>query len=265
MNQIGDKIAIKRQNMNMTQEEFALKLGVTPQAVSKWERNQGLPDIGMLVGICTVLSIDANELLGFDIPKNVVENNDLAMQLDIQKNMISEPLMLEFGAGFIPVFMDGIKTNYINEQRKKLVSETGMLAPVIRIYDNVNLAENEYQIKAYDKVLKNDKIDLDTNNLFEYLIDDLFSECRKNYYYILNKQVIKSMMDNLNFMYPGIINGIIPEKIDYLTIMDIFKEIIKRNGIIRNQIKIIEITEKEIIINNNTNISSIVDKIFEVL
>jgi hypothetical protein len=73
------------------------------------------------------------------------------------------------------------------------------------------------------------------------------------------------MMDNLNFIYPGIINGIIPEKIDYLTIMDIFKEIIKRNGIIRNQIKIIEITEKEIIINNNTNISSIVDKIFEVL
>lgn len=265
MNQIGDKIAIKRQNLNMTQEEFAIKLGVTPQAVSKWERSQGLPDIGMLIGICTVLSIDANELLGFEIPKNVVENNDLAMQLEIQKNMIAEPLMIEFGVGFIQAFTEGLKTNYVNEQRKKLASETGMLVPIIRIYDNVNLSENEYRIKAYDKVLKNDRMDLSIQNIFQYVIDDLFSECRKNYYDILNKQVIKSMMDNLNFMYPGIIYGIIPEKIDYLTVMDIFKEIIKRNGSIRNQIKIIEIAEKEIVISNNTNISSIVDKIFEVL
>lgn len=36
--QIGENISRFRQNQNMTQEEFALRLGVTPQAVSKWER-----------------------------------------------------------------------------------------------------------------------------------------------------------------------------------------------------------------------------------
>lgn len=34
----GKKILSLRQNANMTQEELALRMGVTPQAVSKWER-----------------------------------------------------------------------------------------------------------------------------------------------------------------------------------------------------------------------------------
>lgn len=40
--QIGENISRFRQNQNMTQEEFASRLGVTPQAVSKWERGDSL-------------------------------------------------------------------------------------------------------------------------------------------------------------------------------------------------------------------------------
>ncbi len=40
--QIGETISRFRQNQNMTQEEFASRLGVTPQAVSKWERGDSL-------------------------------------------------------------------------------------------------------------------------------------------------------------------------------------------------------------------------------
>ncbi len=35
---ISKNISRFRQNQTMTQEEFAARLGVTPQAVSKWER-----------------------------------------------------------------------------------------------------------------------------------------------------------------------------------------------------------------------------------
>ena len=55
---IGDVISQSRQNKQMTQEEFASRLGVTPQAVSKWERGIGIPDITLVEGICTVLNIN---------------------------------------------------------------------------------------------------------------------------------------------------------------------------------------------------------------
>lgn len=265
MNSIGDIIAINRQNKQMTQEEFASRLGVTPQAVSKWERGQGLPDVTLLEGICTVLSIDANILLGLSYPKNVVENNDLSMQLEIQHNMIAEPLLIEFGIGLVQAFIEGLKTNFVNEQRKKLVAETGMLMPVLRIKDNTHLLDDEYQIKSYDKVLKKDKINALENDIFQDLIMTLIKECKRNYADIINKQIVKSMMDNIKLMYPGEIDGIIPEKIDYLVLLDIMKEIIKRNGNIRNQIKIVEIVENEYLLNSNTNISDIVDKIMEIL
>lgn len=39
---LGEIICQYRQNKKMTQEEFASRLGVTPQAVSKWERGGSL-------------------------------------------------------------------------------------------------------------------------------------------------------------------------------------------------------------------------------
>jgi transcriptional regulator with XRE-family HTH domain len=265
MNQIGDIIALKRQNKQMTQDEFASRLGVTPQAVSKWERGQGFPDVTLLEGICTILSIDANLLLGLEAPKNVVENNDLSKQLEIQMNMIAEPLFIEFGSGLIQAFVDGIKTNFVNEQRKKLVVETGMLLPVLRIRDNTALQEFEYQIKSYDKVLKRDVANLAQSNIYEDLILQVTHECKSNYSNIINKQLIKAMMDNLKALYPGEIDGVIPEKIDYLVVLDIMKEVIKRNKTIRNQIKIMEIVEKEYLLENNRNVADIVDKIVDIL
>ena len=40
MEEFGKNILSLRQNANMTQEELALRMGVTPQAISKWERGE---------------------------------------------------------------------------------------------------------------------------------------------------------------------------------------------------------------------------------
>ena len=83
MNYVGDMISKTRQNRNMTQEEFASRLGVTPQAVSRWERGNSLPDISLIKGICDILSISANTLLGIENENRVVENNDSSTEQEI--------------------------------------------------------------------------------------------------------------------------------------------------------------------------------------
>ena len=47
----------------MTQEELANQLGVSSQAVSKWEYDISCPDISLLPKLCRVLGITADELL----------------------------------------------------------------------------------------------------------------------------------------------------------------------------------------------------------
>ena len=60
---IGRRIAKFRKEKNMTQEELASLIGVSSQAVSKWENDASCPDISLLPQVCEVLGITADELL----------------------------------------------------------------------------------------------------------------------------------------------------------------------------------------------------------
>lgn len=66
MNGIKTKIAFYRKAKNMTQEELAEKLGVSPQAVSKWENGIACPDIQLLVPLANIFEITTDELLSND-------------------------------------------------------------------------------------------------------------------------------------------------------------------------------------------------------
>ena len=59
--EIGKFIASCRKNRDMTQSELAEKLGVSINAVSKWERGVNLPDYSNLQELCSVLGISLNE------------------------------------------------------------------------------------------------------------------------------------------------------------------------------------------------------------
>ena len=85
MNQIkiGEFISSQRKKKNLTQESLAAKLGITDRAVSEWEQGKGLPDISLMIDLCEILGITANELLNSE--KTGTENSN-------QKN---EQLLLE--------------------------------------------------------------------------------------------------------------------------------------------------------------------------
>ena len=56
-----------RRDAGMTQEAFAGKLGITPQAVSKWENGLGYPDVTLFPEISEVLGIPIECLFGAPI------------------------------------------------------------------------------------------------------------------------------------------------------------------------------------------------------
>lgn len=61
---IHEQIASLRRQKGMTQEDVACALGVTNQAVSKWESAQCCPDIALLPELAELFEVSVDELLG---------------------------------------------------------------------------------------------------------------------------------------------------------------------------------------------------------
>ena len=59
---MGKQIRAGRVRSALTQEKLAEALGVTPQAVSKWERGESLPDIALLPELSAALGLTLDEL-----------------------------------------------------------------------------------------------------------------------------------------------------------------------------------------------------------
>lgn len=68
---IGKFICENRKKQKLTQEALAEKIGVSKNAVSKWERGINLPDASVMQELCKLLKITLNELFsGEKIPDN---------------------------------------------------------------------------------------------------------------------------------------------------------------------------------------------------
>lgn len=63
MNTIGSRIAQKRKALGLTQEALATQLGISSQAISKWENDISAPDIGLLPALAKILNCTTDELL----------------------------------------------------------------------------------------------------------------------------------------------------------------------------------------------------------
>lgn len=60
---IHEKICALRKASGLTQEQLGAKLGISGQAVSKWEKGESMPDILLLPELCDLFGITTDELL----------------------------------------------------------------------------------------------------------------------------------------------------------------------------------------------------------
>ncbi len=64
---IGSRIQERRQSKRLKQNDLANALQISPQAISKWERGENAPDIGLLVPLARLLGVSCDWLLGYDL------------------------------------------------------------------------------------------------------------------------------------------------------------------------------------------------------
>lgn len=60
---LGARIADMRRRRGLTQNQLADRIGVTPQAVSKWERGLSCPDLACIDELAAVLGTSIENLL----------------------------------------------------------------------------------------------------------------------------------------------------------------------------------------------------------
>lgn len=77
---IGKKIRELRKQRRITQEQLAESIGVSFQAVSKWENNIALPDITLVPILAAYFGVSLDELFDYNLNKIEVEVENIAEQ-----------------------------------------------------------------------------------------------------------------------------------------------------------------------------------------
>lgn len=75
---INEQIAFLRKQKGLTQEELAKALGVTNQAVSKWESAQCCPDIQLLPALAKIFDVSIDNLIGY---KSIESLGDICLKI----------------------------------------------------------------------------------------------------------------------------------------------------------------------------------------
>ena len=96
MIKLGEKIKSLRKQKNISQEVFANYLGVSFQAVSKWENGNTMPDVTMIPSIASFFGVSTDELFDFnlfEIEKQVTDICDEAYKYRMKNPAKSEQIL----------------------------------------------------------------------------------------------------------------------------------------------------------------------------
>lgn len=193
-NHIGKNISRYRKNKNITQEELAAALGITFQAVSKWETAQTYPDITLLPAIADQLEVSIDTLMShtFQERKQSIYEDEYAHDeyywgLEPSKLCYTvlallpptKPLkLLDIGCG------EG-KDAVFFARNGYLVTAIDIAEPGIektkRLADKIKVPVNAYKVNLLDYRLDTSYDILFSNGVLHYLRPELRQEIFSNY------------------------------------------------------------------------------------
>ena len=80
MLKIGERIKALRKEQGLTQEQLAKKIGISYQAVSKWENGVALPDVSLVPTIAGFFGVSLDALFDYDAEKIAEKALEIAKQ-----------------------------------------------------------------------------------------------------------------------------------------------------------------------------------------
>lgn len=148
MNQLGKRIAALRKQRGMTQEALAEALGVSAQAVSKWETDNSCPDISLLPKLAAELGVTVDALLSDSAPVQLVPKeqrkciDDMMFRVTVDspkgdKVRVNLPMALvKVGleiAKFIPHEKDADIIKQIDIEQILLMVDSGLIGKLVEV------------------------------------------------------------------------------------------------------------------------------------
>ena len=191
---LAGNISRFRKDMSLTQEALADRLGITFQAVSKWETGQTVPDTVLLPELARALGVSVDKLLGYSAYKNGWSYYDRDYQKDeyfwgVQPSVMClkviellppvrplKVLDIGCGEGKDAVFM--ARCGY--EVSAFDISEAG-IEKTKRLADSARVHVNAFRADIWDYRLE-DKYDvLFSSGALHYIKPELRSEVMEDY------------------------------------------------------------------------------------
>jgi len=129
---IGNRITLLRKEKELTGEKFAEMLGVSPQAVSKWENGKNLPETALLPKLSELLGVSVDSIL---MPQQEVKkiekkyrSNDTELhRYDVVRSYVqSIPQIFEFDRENKTIVMEDLSDKYIAGHHFNEVTKQGL-------------------------------------------------------------------------------------------------------------------------------------------
>ncbi len=168
---IGQTIRLCRKEKDLTQSMLAEAIGVSVQAISKWETDTGMPDISQIVPLARVLEVSADKLLGLTETNAVEEHDEIAALyhkasdhkwlFDLEDTLAEElyqkataalgrhPTHAYFAHAALEALAYLVKTGRYPESREKALADCDRLSSCISRYEtDSNFLHASFYIRA---------------------------------------------------------------------------------------------------------------------
>ena len=150
---IGAIIKKLRAENNITQDTLATAIGVTPQAISRWESEGGYPDIELLPALADFFSVSTDELLGYKLSEREEELANIKKELrrlaevgtHQEKLSFARDAFIKFPNDFkIKVYLAAcLSDEWSNTHEKSLIHESETLC--LSVIDNCRDEDIRYE------------------------------------------------------------------------------------------------------------------------